>query len=160
MAEPQYRAPWGHSGASHRVHGFCADCPESSAEAELVAWRQHERARYEVTKQAVTAPPRAGFTTAAQRLCHDCGREALTVVTASFSSDEGTKTAGGWALCLHCHATPHPTYRGPEAAPIDRVRALHTEEHGCCAHCTRAAAVLYPCPTIEALEEPQEAARG
>lgn len=35
---------------------------------------------------------------------------------------------------------------------VDRVRALHREEYGCCAHCTRAESVLYPCPTIRALE--------
>ncbi|WP_327345971.1 hypothetical protein [Streptomyces europaeiscabiei] len=41
-------------------------------------------------------------------------------------------------------------------AAIDRVRALHANEHGCCAHCTRADAVLFPCPTIEALDEPRD----
>jgi hypothetical protein len=35
---------------------------------------------------------------------------------------------------------------------VDRIRALHREECGCCAHCTRAESVLYPCPTIRALE--------
>jgi hypothetical protein len=42
-------------------------------------------------------------------------------------------------------------------ATIDRVRVLHVEEFGCCAHCTREDSVLYPCPTIRALDgqEPQ-----
>lgn len=40
---------------------------------------------------------------------------------------------------------------GAEAA-VARVRALHTEDHGCCSHCTREDAVLYPCPTVRALD--------
>jgi hypothetical protein len=35
---------------------------------------------------------------------------------------------------------------------VERIRALHREEYGCCAHCTRAESVLYPCPTMQALE--------
>ncbi|MFI5687918.1 hypothetical protein [Streptomyces sp. NPDC051636] len=35
---------------------------------------------------------------------------------------------------------------------IARVRALHREECGSCAHCTRADSVPYPCPTIRALD--------
>jgi hypothetical protein len=38
-------------------------------------------------------------------------------------------------------------------AAIARVRALHREEYGCCAHCTRADSVLWPCPTIRALDK-------
>lgn len=36
-------------------------------------------------------------------------------------------------------------------AAIARVRALHKEEYGSCAECTRVHAVPYPCPTIRAL---------
>jgi hypothetical protein len=35
---------------------------------------------------------------------------------------------------------------------VDRVRSLHREQYGCCAHCTRADTVVHPCPTIKALD--------
>ncbi|MFJ6069100.1 hypothetical protein ACIQHU_39425 [Streptomyces tendae] len=35
---------------------------------------------------------------------------------------------------------------------VARVRELHCEEYGCCAHCTRANFVSYPCPTIQAID--------
>lgn len=34
---------------------------------------------------------------------------------------------------------------------IARVRSLHREEYGSCAHCTRADSVPWPCPTIRVL---------
>jgi hypothetical protein len=40
-------------------------------------------------------------------------------------------------------------------AALARTRALHCEEYGCCAECTNSHAVLWPCPTIRALDEKQ-----
>lgn len=37
-------------------------------------------------------------------------------------------------------------------AAIARVRALHQQESGLCAHCTREDGVPYPCPTIRAID--------
>lgn len=37
-------------------------------------------------------------------------------------------------------------------AAVERVRKLHAEEFGCCSHCTCEDSVLYPCPTIRALD--------
>lgn len=40
---------------------------------------------------------------------------------------------------------------------VERVRELHRQEWGACAECTHESGVLWPCPTIQALdgEEPQ-----
>jgi hypothetical protein len=43
---------------------------------------------------------------------------------------------------------------------VDRVRALHQEDYGICAHCTRAEAVPFPCATIQALDEPDDPDAG
>jgi transcriptional regulator with XRE-family HTH domain len=37
-------------------------------------------------------------------------------------------------------------------AALERVRALHRNEYGCCAECTEVHSVLWPCNTIRALE--------
>ncbi|MEV6738694.1 hypothetical protein AB0N14_17865 [Streptomyces sp. NPDC051104] len=161
MAEPQYQAPFGHSVASHRVHGWCAQCPDRTADEELVAWRSHERARFEVTKQAVTPSPEVDVTVAHERLCPVCGREALMVVTAQVHDDDGPKPAGGWALCLHCDALPHPRWEHVGLiAAVERLRVLHTDDFCGCAHCTREGFVPFPCPTITALDEFKESDRG
>jgi hypothetical protein len=36
-------------------------------------------------------------------------------------------------------------------ATVEQVRKLHAEEYGCCSHCTREDSVLFPCPTVAAL---------
>ncbi|TFV33200.1 hypothetical protein E4K10_30480 [Streptomyces sp. T1317-0309] len=43
----------------------------------------------------------------------DCGRETLTVTTVRIQLDDRPHVAGGWALCLHCNATPHPVMEAP-----------------------------------------------
>lgn len=45
-------------------------------------------------------------------------------------------------------------------AAVARLRALHTDDFGGCAHCTREDFVPYPCPTITALDEFKESDRG
>ncbi|GGW15720.1 hypothetical protein GCM10018980_52060 [Streptomyces capoamus] len=47
--------------------------------------------------------------------------------------------------------TDEPGESADLQAAIARVRALHREEYGSCAHCTREDGVPYPCPTIRAL---------
>lgn len=42
-------------------------------------------------------------------------------------------------------------------AAIARVRVLHREAYGCCEECTNSHAVLWPCPTIQALDTPAPA---
>ncbi|WP_435279298.1 hypothetical protein [Streptomyces sp. 1222.5] len=39
-----------------------------------------------------------------------------------------------------------------DAQAVARLRALHREEYGSCAECTHAISVLWPCPTIRALD--------
>ncbi|MGY5048269.1 hypothetical protein ACWDE0_21955 [Streptomyces sp. 900105755] len=46
----------------------------------------------------------------------------------------------------------HLRHATPAEAAIARVRALHREEYGCCAECTHESGVLWPCPTIRALD--------
>ncbi|MGW5925248.1 hypothetical protein ACWF2L_03240 [Streptomyces anulatus] len=41
--------------------------------------------------------------------CSACGEEALNLITVSIETGEGQRPIGGWALCLVCRATPHPT---------------------------------------------------
>jgi hypothetical protein len=45
-------------------------------------------------------------------------------------------------------ATPDET---AQAQAIERVRALHRQEYGSCAECTREFSVAYPCATVTAL---------
>jgi len=143
------------------MHGSCAKCPGSSVEGELVAWRTHERARYEVARQAVTPSPEVDTAVAYERPCPACGREALMVATVHVHFDDRPKKAGGWAFCLHCDALPHPRWeQAGLPAAIDRIRALHTDDFGGCSHCTGEQFVPFPCPTIAALDEPKEATCG
>lgn len=112
-------APWGHSAAAHRVHGWCADCPGRDYPAEAVAWRVRENRRHEAEQAAHAAAEadRRGLIDLQlthDRLCPACGAEALAVVTATLTADSGERrTAGGWAHCLACDATPHPTLEDP-----------------------------------------------
>ncbi|MFF3096811.1 hypothetical protein [Streptomyces cyaneofuscatus] len=41
--------------------------------------------------------------------CSACNEDALNVITVSIETDEGQHPIGGWALCVVCRATPHPT---------------------------------------------------
>ncbi|MFJ2205945.1 hypothetical protein [Streptomyces microflavus] len=41
--------------------------------------------------------------------CSACDEEALNIITVSITSGEGQRPIGGWAFCLACRATPHPT---------------------------------------------------
>lgn len=102
----QYTAPLGHSVSAHRVHGWCAI--ERTVDEELIAWRTHERSRYEIAKTTCAASPAINATAEYERPCPDCGRETLTVTTVRIQLDDRPHVAGGWALCLHCNATPHP----------------------------------------------------
>ncbi|MFJ6565506.1 hypothetical protein ACIQMV_37830 [Streptomyces sp. NPDC091412] len=161
--DPRYQAPLGHSVASHRVHGWCSHCTDHYPVEEMVAWRHHENDRYEVAKHTVTPAPETGVTVAHERPCPECGREALMVVTAQVRDDDGPRPAGGWAVCLHCDALPHPRWEHVGLIAADeRVRALHVDDFGGCAHCnrTREDFVPYPCPTITALDEAKEPGRG
>jgi hypothetical protein len=45
--------------------------------------------------------------------CADCGQRTLTVVTVSVLLPDGPLTAGGWAHCRLCDATPHPGIEVP-----------------------------------------------
>lgn len=47
-------------------------------------------------------------------------------------------------------------YAEEAAGSLDRIRQLHRNEYGCCSECTAEAAVLWPCPTIRALDKPTE----
>lgn len=40
----------------------------------------------------------------------------------------------------------------PAEAALARVRGLHAEEYGLCRECTSVHAVLWPCPTVQALD--------
>jgi hypothetical protein len=113
-------APWGHSTAAHRAHGFCSDCHDRSTFDELVAWRVRENRRHEA-EQAARAASEADRRGAVDlqltrdHLCPACGAEALAVVTATLTADSGERRpAGGWAHCLACDATPHPTLEVPD----------------------------------------------
>ncbi|MFB7114498.1 hypothetical protein [Streptomyces sp. NPDC056291] len=113
MADPQYRAPFGHSVSAHRVHGWCSHCPEHTPDEELIAWRTHERRRHMVAQQATEAEspyPHTRTEGVDDRPCPACGRETLAVVTVHVITDAGPRKAGGWAACRNteCQATPHP----------------------------------------------------
>lgn len=105
---------WGHSAAAHRVHGWCADCPGKDHAQEALAWRVRENRRNDA-EQAALAASRANRNTVELaathgHLCPVCGQEALTLVTVRLSTASGgQRTAGGWAHCTACDATPHPT---------------------------------------------------
>ncbi|MFE9127806.1 hypothetical protein ACFYOF_20765 [Streptomyces sp. NPDC007148] len=112
MADPLlYQAPLGHSVSAHRVHGWCAI--ERSLDEELIAWRTRERSRYEIAKTVCAASPAIDTTAEYERPCPACGREALTVTSVRVQLDDAPRLAGGWALCLHCNATPHPVMEDP-----------------------------------------------
>lgn len=49
-------------------------------------------------------------------------------------------------------ATPEES---AQARVVERVRSLHRQEYGSCAECTHESSVLYPCPTIRALDTPE-----
>ncbi|PSK57976.1 hypothetical protein B0E38_01821 [Streptomyces sp. 111WW2] len=120
-------APWGHSSAAHRAHGFCSDCHGRSTVDELVAWRVAENRRHEADQAVLTAsaadPSPITLTAERDRPCPACGREALTVVTVALVVDSGeSRTAGGWAHCTACDAIPHPLWESPP--PDDEDSAL------------------------------------
>lgn len=54
-------------------------------------------------------PPGPVLARSSDRLCAACDEPTLTVVTVSIETSKGQQTIGGWALCLNCRATPHPT---------------------------------------------------
>lgn len=110
----QSRAPWGHSAAAHRVHGWCADCPGRDAAQEALAWRVRENRRHDAEQAALAASEARRLTVdlaaTHDHLCPACGQEALTLVTVRLLTDSGEqRPAGGWAHCTACDATPHPT---------------------------------------------------
>jgi hypothetical protein len=45
-------------------------------------------------------------------------------------------------------------------AAVDRVRKLHENDGGICSACTAAIAVLYPCPTVRALDGEEQPGPG
>ncbi|MET7720671.1 hypothetical protein [Streptomyces mirabilis] len=107
-------APWGHSAAAHRVHGWCADCKGHDMAEEAVAWRVRENRRHEAEQAALAAsearPNTVDLQATHDHLCPKCGQEALTLVTVRLWPVQGEqRTAGGWAHCTACDATPHPT---------------------------------------------------
>jgi hypothetical protein len=137
------------------VHGACSNCKDYSVEEEVIAWRTRENKRQEREAGAPTARDHLlDLTARTERPCPECGATALTVGTVFLVSDDGNRRrAGGWAYCTGCEAAPHPTMPGPEQILIDRIRALHYDDHGLCHECTESHGVLYPCPTIRAIEE-------
>lgn len=56
-ADDPHTAPWGHSRAAHRVHGWCAHCTGRTAMDEAAAWRvrENETQRAEAGTPAVLA---------------------------------------------------------------------------------------------------------
>lgn len=109
------RALRGHSAAAHRVHGWCATCPGRDAAQETVAWRVKETRRHEATQGAAFAAEARRHTVdlaaTHDHPCPACGQEALTLVTVSLYPTRGEqRTAGGWAYCTACDATPHPLW--------------------------------------------------
>ena len=53
-----------------------------------------------------------------------------------------------------CRNQQWPQRLGRAEAVLARVRAMHREEYGSCEHCTGLYAVPWPCPTIQALDQP------
>lgn len=108
-------APWGHSRATHRVHGWCAHCKGYTAADEAVAWRvwaAERQARQDAAADA--GRDQGGITASADpaHSCPQCGELLLTVVTVRVLTDDGPRVAGGWAYCSGCGATPHPLMAG------------------------------------------------
>ncbi|MYX39022.1 MULTISPECIES: hypothetical protein [unclassified Streptomyces] len=49
------------------------------------------------------------------RRCPECAEDALTVITVSVVVPDGSRPAGGWAVCTACNALPHPRLELPDA---------------------------------------------
>ncbi|WP_030236787.1 hypothetical protein [Streptomyces sp. NRRL S-350] len=47
------------------------------------------------------------------QLCAACETDSLDLVTVDVSLGDEKKPAGGFAVCLNCGATPHPTMEVP-----------------------------------------------
>lgn len=73
--------------------------------------------------------------------------EALTAARTTGVDDEAG--AAAYAVMVEILRVRQAT---PAETAIDRVRALHREEHGSCAECTHEFSVPFPCPTIRALD--------
>lgn len=96
------------------MHGWCAECTGRNTGQEALAWRTTENRRHEAEQVAlVTSETRrctVDLAATHDHPCPECGQEALTVVTVFLRLIQGEKrTAGGWAHCTACDATPHPT---------------------------------------------------
>ncbi|MFF4147298.1 hypothetical protein ACFY0A_39720 [Streptomyces sp. NPDC001698] len=113
MPDLQYRTPFGHSVAAHRVHGWCALCPDRTPDEELIAWRTHERRRHMLGELLLQV--HASAEAVDDRPCPACGRETLALVTVFVTTDAGHRLAGGWVACRNtdCQATPHPVLEEP-----------------------------------------------
>ncbi len=109
----QYTAPLGHSVSAHRVHGWCAI--ERTADEELIAWRTHERSRYEIAKTTCAASPAIDATAEYERPCPTAGGKPSPSPPCASSLTTGpTSPADG-----HCASTatppPTPSWRPPVA---------------------------------------------
>ncbi|WP_233646808.1 hypothetical protein [Streptomyces sp. BSE6.1] len=116
MTADDRSSPWGHSRAAHRVHDICSHCWGYSVEEEVIAWRTRENRLHD----AATAAPAGNATSTelrrtSEQPCPDCGRETLTVIavymrfTTGPRAGDALRLIGGWAHCVTCDATPHPT---------------------------------------------------
>ncbi|HLL37261.1 MAG TPA: hypothetical protein VK545_25985 [Streptomyces sp.] len=108
MAE---QAPPGHSIAAHRAHGWCSHCPGRTPAEEVIAWRARENEQHGVARHGFG--PGLTATASYDQRCADCGKDTLLIVRVQ-ADVHGLRTAGGWALCHACGATPHPVMETPD----------------------------------------------
>lgn len=146
------------------LRGVTLTIPEAALLADY--WRA-ERHNADQTRQSL-----ADTTRALER-----HREAAATAIREAEQRAGQAEAALTALravargyCPHCgRGDAAPTVEDWEQqkqradraeAAITRICTLHREEYGCCTECTGSHAVLYPCPTIRALDAPAAATQA
>ncbi|WP_435279137.1 hypothetical protein [Streptomyces sp. 1222.5] len=137
------------------------------SEAELVALRRRtEGAEAALGRVREAAAQIAGSVERAQQhgFIYEGGTALLELTQALYGSAPGAATEATQPplllppdMATTLHRTLGQLLGDQDAQAIARLRALHREEYGSCAECTHAISVLWPCPTIRALdgEEPQ-----
>lgn len=83
---------------------------------------------------------------------HDALATARLVDRVPFDEDALSNLVASAVMAEILRVRQATPAESAQARAIQRIRALHRNEYGSCWECTHESSVLYPCPTIRALD--------